>query len=150
MQGLGLGDAPFHQGITVLRVGLAPMGLIGGDANVVQGIFSLFEPVDFFRYEVGFKLPSTPAHLHSRPAVAGQGLVHGDTALNGPLLLLGDIEHQPLKAMGMAQGSDVDASLPVEQIVQLGDVGFHLRKLHPRVGVEYAVDGHILLQHQKQ
>ncbi len=55
LQGLGLGDAPFHQGITVLRVGLAPMGLIGGDANVVQGIFSLFEPVDFFRYEVGFK-----------------------------------------------------------------------------------------------
>ena len=60
------------------------------------------------------------------------------------------LKHQPLKTVGMAQGGDVDAPFPKQQIVQLGDVGLHLRELHTCVGVEYAVDGHIFFQHQQQ
>ena len=56
LEGLGLGDAPFHQGIAVLRVILAPMGLIGGDPDVMQGILLLFEPVDFLRDQMSFEL----------------------------------------------------------------------------------------------
>ena len=50
----------------------------------------------------------------------------------------------------MPQGGNMDAALPVEQIVQLGDVGLHLRELHAGICVEYAVNGYILLDHQQQ
>ena len=53
LEGLGLGDAPFHQGITVLRAGLSPMSLVSGNANVVQGVLLLFEPVDLLGDKVG-------------------------------------------------------------------------------------------------
>ena len=39
--------------------------------------------------------------------------------------------------------------LSEQEIVQLGDVGLHLRKLHARVCVENTVDGHILFKHQQ-
>jgi len=77
-------------------------------------------------------------------------LAHSNTAFNGPFLLLWNIKHHPFKAMGVAQGGDVDAALPVEQIIQLGDMGLHLRKLHTRIRIEYAVNGHFLFDHQQQ
>lgn len=40
--------------------------------------------------------------------------------------------------------------LSEQEIVQLGDVRLHLRELHAGVGVENAVDGHILFQHQQE
>jgi len=64
--------------------------------------------------------------------------------------LLGNIEHQPLKAVGMPQGGDVDAALLIKKIVQFGDMGLHLRELHAGVRVEYAVNGQALLDHQQQ
>ena len=44
----------------------------------------------------------------------------------------------------------MDAALLIEKIIQLGDVGLHLRELHAGVGVEYAVNGQALLDHQQQ
>ena len=150
LQRLGLGDPPLHQRIAVLRIVLAPMGFISSNADMVQSVFLLFKPVDLFGNQVRLELASTPAHFHSRPAIAGQRLAHSDTAFNGPLLLLGNIKHQPLKTMGMPQGGDMDAALPVEKIIQLGNMGLHLRKFHGRIRIEYAVNGHILFNHQQQ
>ena len=52
--------------------------------------------------------------------------------------------------MGMPQGGDVDAAFLVKKIIQLGNMSLHLRELHASVGVEYAVDGQALLDHQQQ
>ncbi len=127
----------------------AAMCFIGGDADMVQGIFLLFKPVDFFCDEMGFQLSGTPAHFHSRPAIASQRLTHSNTALYGPLLLLGNIEHQPLKAVGMPQGGNMQSPLLIKKSVQLGNMGLHLRELHAGVRVEYAVNGQALLDHQQ-
>ena len=150
LQGLGLGDSPLHQGIAVVRVILAPMGFVGGNPDMVERVLLLLEPVDFLGHQVELELAGTPAYPHGRPAVAGQGLAFGNPSVYGPLLPHGGVEHQPLETVGMAQGGDVDASLPEQKIVQLGNVGLHLGELHACVGVEDAVDGHILLQHQQK
>ena len=150
LQRLGFGDFPLYQGIAVLRIVFAAVGFVGGDANIVQGILLLFQPVDLFGNQVRLELASTPAHGHSRPAVARQRLAHSNTAFYGPFLLLGNIKHQPLKAVGMPQGGNVDAAFPVEMFVQLGDMGLHLRKFHGGIRIEYAVNGHFLFNHQQQ
>ena len=96
------------------------------------------------------ELASTPAHGHSRPAVARQRLAHSNTAFNGPFLLLWNIKHHPFKAMGVSQGDDMDAAFPIEKIVQFGDMGLHLRKFHARIRIENAVNGHFLFHHQQK
>ena len=43
----------------------------------------------------------------------------------------------------------MDAALPKEKAVQLGDVGLHFGKVHRGIRIEYAVDGQALFDHQQ-
>ena len=45
LQGFGFGDTPIHQGILVV---LDALRLVGGDANIVQGVPLFFQPVHLF------------------------------------------------------------------------------------------------------
>jgi len=47
----------------------------------------------------------------------------------------------------MPQGGDVDAALPKKKIVQLGNMGLHLRELHAGIRIEHAVDRQALFNH---
>ena len=94
----------------------------------------LFQSVGFLIDQVCLELPGTPPHLHGWPAVADERLTVGDPALDGTLLLLGCIEHEILKALGMPQRCDVQTTLPVQVLVQFGKVFVHFRELHAGVG----------------
>ena len=133
-----------------MRIVFAAVGFIGGNADMVQGILLFFQPVDLFCDKVGFELAGTPAHPHPGPTIASRRLTHSNTALYGPLLLLGNIEHEPFKTVGMPQGGNVQSSLPKKKSIQLCQMLHHLRELHARIGVEYAVDGQALFDHQNQ
>ena len=133
-----------------MRIVFAAVGFIGGDADMVQGVLLFFQPVGLLGNQMGFKLAGTPAHPHPRPTIASRRLTHSNTALYGPLLLLGNIEHEPFKTVGMPQGGNVQSSLPKKKIIQLGDMGLHLRELHASVRIEYAVDRQTLFDHQNQ
>lgn len=61
LKGLGLGDPPLHQRITVMGVILAAVRFIGGDADVVKDVLLLFRPVGLFGDQVGFELAGTPS-----------------------------------------------------------------------------------------
>ena len=135
LQCLGLGDPPFHQGVAVLRVVLAPMGFIGGDADIMQSVPFSLEPVDFLPDDVCFEFSGTPAHRHSRPAVAVGRDAPVRPFFKAARLLFWLIKHQPLKAVGMAQSGDVDAPLLEQEGVQLGHVVLHLGELHAGVSV---------------
>ena len=147
LERLCLRDAPFHEGIPLI---LAAPRFIGGDADIMQRAQLAFEPVDFLGDEVGFEQPGTPADADSRPAVAVGRDAQFCTVFQTAGLLLGFIEHQVFKALGMPQRSDMDAALPVKMLVQLGKMRIHFGKLHAGVRRQHHVDGHTALDHQKQ
>ena len=150
LQRLGFSDPPLYQGIAMGSVVLAPLCLISGNANIVQGVLLPFEPVDLFPNQAGFQFSGTPAQLCTRPTVALGWYPHPGAALQTIGALLRLVEHQPLKTMGMAQSDDMDAAFPIEKIVQFGDMGLHLRKFHARIRIENAVNGHFLFHHQQK
>ena len=133
-----------------MRINFAAVSFVSGDADMMQPVLFAFEPINLFIHKMGFELSGTPTYFHPRPTVAGQRLAHSDTALYGPLLLLGNVIHQPFKAMGVPQSGDMDAALPVEKIIQPCDMGLHLRKFHGRIGVENTINGHTLFNHQQE
>ena len=65
-------------------------------------------------------------------------------------LVYEDGKWKKFKALGMTQGGDVDAALPVEQAVQLLHMLIHLRELHTSVGGQHHVNGHIPFDHQQK
>lgn len=69
LQGFRFGDAPFHQGITISILVLAPLRFVSGDTDEMLRLLFIFQPVDFLRQQVGFQLAGTPAHPDTGPAV---------------------------------------------------------------------------------
>lgn len=69
---------------------------------------SVLELVDRLPDEMGFELADAPAHLHARPAVAVGRDAQPRPIFQAAGLLFRVIEHQPLKAVGMAQGGNMD------------------------------------------
>ena len=112
---------------------LAAPRFIGGDADVVDRAQLAFEPVDLLGDEVRFELPGTPADADSRPAVAVGRDAQLCTVFQTAGLLLGFVEHQVFKALGMPQRGDMDAALPEKMLVQFGKVFIHFRELHAGV-----------------
>ena len=92
-----------------------------------------FEPVDLLGDEVRFELPGTPADADSRPAVAVGRDAQLCTVFQTAGLLLGFVEHQVFKALGMPQRGNMDAALPEKMLVQFGKVFVHFRELHAGV-----------------
>ena len=133
-----------------MRIVFAAVGFIGGDADMVQGVLLFFQPVGLLGNQMGFKLAGTPANFDPRPAVAIGRYAQPGAAFQTARLLLRFLEHHPLKAVRVAQSGDVDAALLKKKIIQLGDMGLHLRELHASVRIEYAVDGQALFDHQNQ
>jgi hypothetical protein len=70
--------------------------------------------------------------------------------LNAGLLHLWFLKHEPFKAFGVPQGSDMDATLTAEQIVQFLKMLIHLWELHAGIGGQHHIDGHILFDHQQK
>jgi hypothetical protein len=54
LQRLGFGNLPLYQGITVLRIIFTAVGLISGDANMVQGIPLFFKLIYRFIQKMCF------------------------------------------------------------------------------------------------
>ena len=130
LERLRLRNAPLHEGIPLV---LAAPRFIGGDADVVDRAQLAFEPVDLLGDEVRFELPGTPADADSRPAVAVGRDAQSCAVFQTTGLLLGFIEHQVFKALGMPQRGDMDAALPKKMLVQFGKVFVHFRELHAGV-----------------
>ena len=141
LQRLGLGDAPVYKG--VLLVFTAPC-FIGGDTDIMQSAQLAFEPVDLLADQVGFELPGTPAHPDSRPAVTIGRNTQPCPVLQTLGLLLRFVEHEVFKALGVAQGGDMQAPLPVQVVIQLGKMGIHLRELHAGISRQHGIPRSII------
>ena len=147
LERLCLRNAPLHKGIPLV---LAAPRFIGGDADIVDRAQLAFKPVDLLGDEVRFELPGTPADADTRPAVAIGRDAQLCPVFQTAGLLLGFVEHQVFKALGMPQRGDMDAAFPEKMLVQFGEVFIHFRELHAGVCRQHHVDGHIPFDHQKQ
>ena len=66
------------------------------------------------------------------------------------LFLLLFLEHQPFKALRVAQPRQMQAALPVQMLVQLVKMLVHFRELHPGIRGQHRVDRQPALHHEQQ
>ena len=112
-------------------------------------MFSL-DAVDLFLNEVRLELPRTPAHTDSRPSVPVERYARRLAAGNGFQPFLWLVEHEPFKALGVSQDSEVDAALLIQNLFHLVPMPVHFWKFHACVCCDYAVNRHTGLQHEQE
>ena len=146
-QCLGLGDAPFHKGINLI---LNAGRFVCRDANIVQGVLFLFQPVDLFGDQMGLELAGTPAHTNTRPAVPIGRYTQLRPVFKCFRFFFRLVEHKPFKTLGVAQDRQVDAPFLIQYLVDLIPMAVHFGKFHACVRRENAVNGHPGLQHKQE
>ena len=145
LQSLSLCDSVINQGILLILT--APC-LIRRNADVLQDVMFCLNLINFLANEVRLELPGAPASSDSWPAVSSQGKTEPVSLFNGPAPFNGSIQHQVFKALGMFEPGNVYAALMKQIVIQLFNMLLNFREIHPCIGENSAINGHIFFDHK--